>query len=560
MDRMSFSVVPPVGGSALGADSALVPPSNALVAEAGRSSEAAVAFSSLSELVSPPAFPAAGGLISFIPAASSLVAFPFLAYASSLALPADSGASVPPFGVAPPSMIAVLPALSAVGSQAPPVPMASSFAAVFHSPGFVPSGLPAIGTQAMPLSASPFVPTAPSPPLVVLAAPSADDLKAASRVTAASSVTASSLPFVGVSSGFLANSSHTFCSIGASSVATAYFPLSTMSWAMSGSTQNPIVLMSPTIPPPTTPGHTVAIVGTPGPLVATPFQAQQLGTERGPISNRPLPCSHSRSFPRGGLFLPELQPPPSAMTSTAAAGQVAPRRQQQEALSEKDSNDSDVDLSKSNPSDGTECCGASSASSFDSSEPSLSPPVPGRACSTLIPYCCALFASEKRLLIPSTSLAAVPRAVARSPQQPAAAQPRRRCFKQPCPCSHQTSSPPLHSISPAVVRADSSPVPVAPAVASSSARCQPTTCKSRCPRDAWYWLHAALVIVMLNSMCCISVAQGTWSTARLNLARKDLAATSVGNVAIFAGGFTGNLSFALCIEGLLLGLLLVGDV
>ncbi len=93
-----------------------------------------------------------------------------------------------------------------------------------------------------------------------------------------------------------------------------------------------------------------------------------------------------------------------------------------------------------------------------------------------------------------------------------------------------------HTIFPALVVAESSPVPVASAVASSSARCQPATCESRGPRDTSRWLHKALAIVMLSSMCCVSVAQGTWSTAQLSVARTSLAATSVGNVAIFGGG------------------------
>jgi hypothetical protein len=41
-------------------------------------------------------------------------------------------------------------------------------------------------------------------------------------------------------------------------------------------------------------------------------------------------------------------------------------------------------------------------------------------------------------------------------------------------------------------------------------------------------------------------ASGTWSTARLSVGRALLAATSVGNMAIFAGGLTGNCSFAVC--------------
>jgi hypothetical protein len=55
-------------------------------------------------------------------------------------------------------------------------------------------------------------------------------------------------------------------------------------------------------------------------------------------------------------------------------------------------------------------------------------------------------------------------------------------------------------------------------------------------------------------------ASGTWSTAQLSVARYFLAATSVGNVAIFAGGYiNGNSSFAQSVEGLLLVLFFVGD-
>ena len=52
---------------------------------------------------------------------------------------------------------------------------------------------------------------------------------------------------------------------------------------------------------------------------------------------------------------------------------------------------------------------------------------------------------------------------------------------------------------------------------------------------------------------------GTWSTANLSVARHYLAATSVGNVAIFAGGRIGNCSLTLFVEGLLFGLMRVGD-
>jgi hypothetical protein len=53
--------------------------------------------------------------------------------------------------------------------------------------------------------------------------------------------------------------------------------------------------------------------------------------------------------------------------------------------------------------------------------------------------------------------------------------------------------------------------------------------------------------VYSNAVDVYNSASGTWSTAQLSVARYGLAATSVGNVAIFAGGHTGNCSFhAVC--------------
>jgi hypothetical protein len=64
-----------------------------------------------------------------------------------------------------------------------------------------------------------------------------------------------------------------------------------------------------------------------------------------------------------------------------------------------------------------------------------------------------------------------------------------------------------------------------------------------------------------NAVDLYNTASGTWSTAQLSVARGYLAATSVGNVAIFAGGWAGNCSFMLFVEGLLFGsrLISVGD-
>ena len=48
-----------------------------------------------------------------------------------------------------------------------------------------------------------------------------------------------------------------------------------------------------------------------------------------------------------------------------------------------------------------------------------------------------------------------------------------------------------------------------------------------------------------NAVDLYNSASGTWSTAQLSEARYSLAATSVGNVAIFAAGSVGNCS--LCV-------------
>ena len=62
-----------------------------------------------------------------------------------------------------------------------------------------------------------------------------------------------------------------------------------------------------------------------------------------------------------------------------------------------------------------------------------------------------------------------------------------------------------------------------------------------------------------NAVDLYNGASGTWSTANLSVARMNPAATSVGHVAIFAGGFQGNCSLTLFVEGLLFVLLSVGD-
>jgi hypothetical protein len=49
-----------------------------------------------------------------------------------------------------------------------------------------------------------------------------------------------------------------------------------------------------------------------------------------------------------------------------------------------------------------------------------------------------------------------------------------------------------------------------------------------------------------NAVDLYNSASGTWSTAQLSVTRGNLAATSVGNVAFFAGGYTGIFRVALC--------------
>ena len=49
-------------------------------------------------------------------------------------------------------------------------------------------------------------------------------------------------------------------------------------------------------------------------------------------------------------------------------------------------------------------------------------------------------------------------------------------------------------------------------------------------------MHAAVAVIMMSAVCGVARAQGVWSRAQLSEGRSWLAAASVGNVAIFAGG------------------------
>jgi len=67
------------------------------------------------------------------------------------------------------------------------------------------------------------------------------------------------------------------------------------------------------------------------------------------------------------------------------------------------------------------------------------------------------------------------------------------------------------------------------------------------PATACCLTRTTAVGVVSNVVDLYNSATGTWSTALLSMARYGLAAASVGNVALFAGGALG--SALLCREG-----------
>ena len=72
-------------------------------------------------------------------------------------------------------------------------------------------------------------------------------------------------------------------------------------------------------------------------------------------------------------------------------------------------------------------------------------------------------------------------------------------------------------------------------------------CGYVCPATASSLMRATAGGGGSNVVDVYNVATGAWSAAQLSVARVDLAAASVGNVALFAGGETG--SALLCREG-----------
>jgi hypothetical protein len=72
-------------------------------------------------------------------------------------------------------------------------------------------------------------------------------------------------------------------------------------------------------------------------------------------------------------------------------------------------------------------------------------------------------------------------------------------------------------------------------------------CGSVCPATTSSLMRATAGGVDSNAVDVYNVTTGTWSTAQLSVGRANLAATSVGNVALFAGG--GDDGALLCMEG-----------
>ena len=87
-------------------------------------------------------------------------------------------------------------------------------------------------------------------------------------------------------------------------------------------------------------------------------------------------------------------------------------------------------------------------------------------------------------------------------------------------------------------------LPAAAALSRTRARAnaRPVSAASRDSRGMRRLLPVAVAVVMMLTSAALGVvrAQGVWSTAQLSVARPNLAAASVGKVALFAGGYTGS--------------------
>jgi hypothetical protein len=88
------------------------------------------------------------------------------------------------------------------------------------------------------------------------------------------------------------------------------------------------------------------------------------------------------------------------------------------------------------------------------------------------------------------------------------------------------------------------PFPASAAVPSeSNLRTRPVRA-APCDSGGIRWLlPVAIALTMASAAFSVAHAQGTWSTAQLSVARQGLVATSVGNFAVFAGGFNESALF-----------------
>ena len=68
-------------------------------------------------------------------------------------------------------------------------------------------------------------------------------------------------------------------------------------------------------------------------------------------------------------------------------------------------------------------------------------------------------------------------------------------------------------------------------------------CGSVCPATASSLMRATAGSALSDVVDVYNGTTGAWSTAQLSVARNSLAAASVGNVALFAGGLTGSALF-----------------
>ena len=80
-------------------------------------------------------------------------------------------------------------------------------------------------------------------------------------------------------------------------------------------------------------------------------------------------------------------------------------------------------------------------------------------------------------------------------------------------------------------------------------------CDYDCPATASSLMRATAGFVYSNVVDVYNGATGAWSTAQLSLGRYNLAAASVGNVALFAGGVNGGA--LLCKGGGVRGILFI---